>query len=94
MQLELTVNLRGQFVSVGAFIEIPEMFRQCFEPMKVCTDVYLAGMLNEVSVAESRIIMKTREDAAEIIAKNIADMLVDEMKKHDTRNGYTKDQQE
>ena len=91
MKIELIVKVNGQFYNYGAGRVIDELQRECFEPLKTCTDVQLAGMLGEVSVEQSKLVMKTREDAAKILADELADMIVRSMKQNDTHNGYKVD---
>jgi len=90
MKLLLRVIAQGRYSSVGAEIEISEMQQKCFEPLRTADDPALAYINGERSAgsAEAKVVMKTRDDAAEIMAKEIARMLVREMKKNDTHNGY------
>ena len=92
MKLSLRVDVDGLYWNGGACIEIPEMFRECFEPLKTCDDpivAYATGDTFSYDVIQN--VMKTREDAAEILAKELSIMIVNEMKKHDTHNGYSKE---
>ena len=89
MRLNLRVDIDGMYWNGGACIEVPEMFRKCFEPMKTCDDPIVAYATGDTFKDETiKIVMKTRDDAAEILAKELANMIIDEMKKNDTHNGY------
>jgi hypothetical protein len=88
MKLSLKVMVDGRYNSTGAGMEIPELFRECFEPIDACDDEFIAIAVGGVSHKTAKIVMKTREDAAEILAKELANMIVFEMKKNDTKNGY------
>ena len=93
MKISLRLDVNGMYGDWGAIVEIPELFRQTFAPMKTC-DELLVAMATGDMIAESsecRIVMETRKDAAEILAKELARMIVGEMKKGDTHNGYNLD---
>jgi len=87
MELELIVRLRGQYESFGACIEIPELYRKEFEKIDVCTYAAIAPLVGGVTKEVGKIVMKTREDAADVLAKYVSEMLVNEMKKNDTVDG-------
>lgn len=93
MKLSLRVNVNGMYWNGGACIEVPEMFRQCFEPMKTCDEPMVAMATGDMLAGceKQRVVMKTREDAAEVLAKELAHLIVSEMQKHDTHNGYEKE---
>jgi hypothetical protein len=93
MRLSLRVDIDGMYWRGGACMEIPEMFRQCFEPMRSGDVPIFSQLAGEVSSEEVRMVMKTREDAADILAKELAKMIVSEMKKKDTHNGYANQSQ-
>jgi len=93
MKLHLEVVVQGRFGRGGVTIEIPELIRECFEPLKVSDEPLMAwvgGGVVESSQA-CRTVLKTRKDAAEILSKNITEMLLAEMGKRDTHNGYGKE---
>lgn len=91
MKLTVTVRANGRFCDAQASIVVPEPLEQCFEPMKVAVDPFLAGALDEKTCAEAEIKIKLREDAANYIAKALTDLLTQEMRKYDTLNGYYQD---
>ena len=88
MRLRITVNAEGQYWNGGAEIKIDEPMSKCFEPMKSGDAEIFSALAGDLCEAEAKIVMKTREDAAEYIAKHLAEHLLDEMKKNDTHNGY------
>ena len=88
MKISLQVSVNGMHWSGGAGIDVPELFRECFAPMRVCDDALLAVATGDVMQKEAEIIMKTREDAADILAKELSRLIVDAMRKNDTYNGY------
>lgn len=92
MDLEVTVRARGRYWNGGAIARVPDPMAKAFEPLKT-TDEPLMALLAGDAVAgsyEVREVMNIREDAAEYLSKKIAHMLLGEMRKHDTRNGYAK----
>lgn len=95
MKLSLRVDVDGHFFHGGACRDIPEMVQQCFEPMKTCDDAMSALISRDKSYdqVEANVIMKTRVDAANMLAKELAEMIVHEMKKCDTHNGYKVEEQ-
>lgn len=90
MDIELIVRVNGQFLSVGYAMKVPEQFEQTFEPLCTCDDALIAYATGDklAGSQEVNIIMKTRDDAADVIAKALAELLVNAMKKHDSHNGY------
>ena len=88
MRLRVTVNADGQYFNGGAEIVIDEPMSKCFEPMRSGDAGVFSAIAGDLCEEKARIVMKTRDDAAEYIAKHLAELLVDEMKKNDTHNGY------
>jgi len=88
MKINLSVRVDGMYSNFGAGIEIPELYTRCFEPLKTCDDVMVAMATGDVMEDAARVIMKTREDAAEILSKELTKLIVSVMKKNDTHNGY------
>jgi len=90
MKLELTVQLKGEYWRGGAMVEIPELLVESFQPMRT-TDIpemtYIAGELIAGS-EKSMKVLKLREDAAKILSEHLTRMILDEMSKKDTHNGY------
>jgi hypothetical protein len=86
MDINVNVRINGHYFSVAAGVKIPEQYEKCFQPLKTCDEPLMAMVTGEkLSGVE---VMRTREDAADVISKELAKILVDEMKKHDTHNGY------
>lgn len=91
MKLTLKVLAEEQEFRCGIVKDIPDMFREAFEPANV-TDDPLFCIAGE-GIAEERyanIVMKVREDAAKVLTKEIAEQLVAYMSQADTFNGYPK----
>ena len=91
MRIELKVLVDGIHWSGGASVEIPEIFRKTFEPLKLCDDPMIAYITGDIvnNSMPAKTIMKTRDDAAQILAKELTRLIVAEMQKNDTQNGYT-----
>ncbi len=90
MKIELMARVNGMRFSYEAGIEVSDVQRECFEPLKT-NDEPWACVADGGVMAHSEavnIVMKTREDAADIIAKELAKVIVSAMKKNDTHNGY------
>lgn len=88
MNITLCVTVAGQNPSVSMCTNLDEVQRRCFAPLKTSDDRLIGALAGDVSDVEARIIIKTRKDAAQIIAKELAEMIVNEMKKNDTHDGY------
>lgn len=90
MRLQLRVDVDGMYWSGGAISQIPDLYYQAFEPLKTCDDSIIAYATGENLAGSEEVhrVMKIREDAAEILAGEITRMILAEMKKHDTNNGY------
>ena len=88
MKIRLRVNVDGPFWNGGAVIDVPDLVCQHFEPLKTCDLPFVANLLGEMTCEEGEAIIAVREDAAEILAKEISRMIVSEMSKNDTHNGY------
>lgn len=91
MNITLCVHLSGQNPTVSHCKNLDEVQRKCFAPLKTSDDRLLGALAHEDTEADARIIIKTRKDAAEIIAKELSILIVNEMKKNDTHNGYEND---
>ena len=88
--MRLHVDVDGQYWSGGAIVPVPELQQRCFEPLKTCDDGLVALVLGESLKKEETAVIKTREDAAEILAKELTHIILNQMKKNDTHNGYPK----
>ena len=91
MKLSVRVDIDGMYWSGGAIMEVPELVCQQFEPMKTCDDPYIAMATGEISKAQAKVVIRTREDDAKILAEHLTKMLIAEMRKNDTHNGYGED---
>lgn len=88
MKINLTVSINEQFYTGGAGMEVPDILEQAFEPLKVTDDRLLATVLNEKTMDEARIVLRFRENAAKELAEAMASLILDEMRKNDTLDGY------
>lgn len=92
MKMKLRVDCNGMFFDGGAIVEVPEFIHQCFEPARSCDDAAMC-FINGGLPAESqelKKVIKVRENAAKDLADHLASMIVAEMSKNDTHNGYPK----
>ena len=90
MEIRLTVTAKGRFWNGGACIDVDDPMSEVFEPLKTCDDPIMQ-LINGEILAESttaRSVLKIRKDAADYLANKISDLLLKEMKKNDTHNGY------
>lgn len=87
-KMDITISLRGRYGEFSAGKTIHALYYQCFEPL-ASGDVPIISAINkEVSEDEVKMKMKIRKNTADIIAKEIAEFLVNAMKSKDTHNGY------
>lgn len=92
MELKICATVNGEYGSYVACKNIPDYQIKCFKPLRISDDAmasYISGDCLAGSL-EAEIVIKTREDTAEQIAKELAKMIVHYMKKNDTYNGYRK----
>ncbi len=88
--LRLVVELSGQHHDrIGVCIEIPEIMQREFEPLR-SGDVKELMMIRggDVCNEQRKIVIKQREDSAKILSEYIAKLILDEMSKNDTHDGY------
>ncbi|MFH1020895.1 MAG: hypothetical protein V1782_09860 [Pseudomonadota bacterium] len=93
MKIRLRVDVDGMYWDGGAVVEIPELFCRQFEPLKTTDDPMFYGAPNvsgEISEESAQVVLKAREDAAEILSTQLTAMIISEMGKNDTHNGYRK----
>ena len=90
MKLRLSVDIDGRYWSGAVAVDVPELVCQQFEPLKICDDPYIAMATGEFPMRgeAAKVVIKTREDAAKILAEQLAEMIVAQMRKNDTHNGY------
>lgn len=93
--MKISVTARSES---GGYFEvcasIADVFVEAFEPLKTCDDGVLAMVTLELvpgSVAFERK-LKLREDAASKISSALTRMLLEQMQKADTHNGWPKDE--
>ena len=92
MNLSLRLDVEGRYGHWAAAMEIPELYREEFEPLRTCDDPVIAMTLGEAMDAKARKVIKARKDAADILARELAKMIVEAMERNDTHNGYRKEQ--
>ena len=92
MLLRLRLDVEGRYFNGGAVVEVPELMREEFEPLRTCDDPVTARITGDVvaKTAAVKIAIKKRKDSAEILAKELAEMILNEMRKDDEHNGYRK----
>lgn len=90
MRLRLSVSIDGMYFKGGAAVEIPELMRQEFAPLKVCDEPILSFATGDLLAhsEEVKIVIKKREDSAKILAEELTRLILNEMGKSDTSNGY------
>lgn len=90
MKLELSCYVDGFQFTGGAAVQVPEPFIECFQPLRVSDDALLSalefGAIACSATHERR--LKLRRNAAEIIAKQLTDLIIEQMEAQDTVNGY------
>lgn len=90
MKLRIHIAFDGQYTVGSTSIEVPEMQTACFAPLKTTSD-YLSslatGDLHSSSEVARRVI-KTRRNAAEYLAGELAKEIEKIMRRRDTLNGY------
>ena len=89
-EIELIARVRGVYETFGGCIKVPSLMYEAFEPLKTGDDPIMGIVSGEVyrESEEAKRIIKVREDAAKILADELAALIVSEMKKYDTHNGY------
>ena len=94
MRIQISINANGMYWRGGASVELDELQSQCFEPLKTCSEPIMAYVAGDklASSEEVRMVIKTREDAAKILSEELAALIISEMKKNDTHDGYTKEE--
>lgn len=92
MKLKLIIYVDGMYFRGGAAVDIPELMRKEFDPLKTCDDAIASLATGDMlgQSREAKIVIKTREDSAKILAERLTRMIVNEMKKNDEHNGYKK----
>jgi len=90
MKLQLRADVQGMYFSGGAIVDIPELLTEAFEPLKICDDPMFSAICREPMPhsEEVKMVMKIRENAADILSKELTKLILGEMSKLDTSNGY------
>ncbi len=96
MTMRLTVYLDDGHKNSSAAIKISGLYEEAFEPIRT-NDHPLMCLMEPGSMALSSqavtIKRKLREDAAEVLAKELAKVLIRQMEQYDYHNGYQKENQ-
>lgn len=96
MTTRLTVYLGDGHKTASAAIAISGMYEEAFEPIRT-NDNPLMCMLEPGSTTMSSqsyvAKRKLRKDAADVLAKELAMVLLQQMEQYDTHNGYKKENQ-
>ena len=94
MKTEIVISgkIAGPFDNFFAACEVPALMYEAFEPMKSTDEPLLAFALGEHLAGSKTMhgVIKIREDAARILAEELATMLVAAMASRDLKNGYKK----
>lgn len=95
MKMKIKVEIEGEIYQGPAILNIPELVTRQFDPLATTDYFDMAVNSDEFMIdsIEAKAIIKCREDAAKILAKEIANYLVKDMSKLDTHNGYSKKDQ-
>lgn len=91
MDIRLTVQVDGMYFNGGASIKIDEqLYYDVFEPVKTCDDMMLAVVTGDSLIGSKPVERKLvlRKHAAKDISEAITKLLIMEMSKKDTHNGY------
>ena len=93
--MRLTLTASEEFFSESVGIEIDNVFRKEWEPLRT-TDIFELGAFPRITgevmadSEEAQIVVKMRKDAAREIANALTEMIIDLMSTRDTFNGYKK----
>lgn len=88
MKINLSVRINDQFYTGGADMEVPDILEQAFEPLRKTDEPFLAAVLGESTMVEAQIVLRFRKNAAKELSEAIAGLILEEMQKNDTLNGY------
>ncbi len=88
MRISVTISDERWGYSYAAQFEIASAYELAFQPLRMSTDPYIAGVMGEFTEVEAKAFLNLREGVAEEIAEAITKVLMKEMKSHDTLNGY------
>ena len=90
MKLSLHVTIDGMHYGGRFGVNIPEQLEQAWEPKDKCDDAIMkyVGGSNVATRDEMVMVMRMRKDAAETLAKQLTELIVEAMSQKDTTNGY------
>ena len=89
MKLSIRINASGRYWSGGTAIEIAEPLVQVFDPIRA-TDIPLMALAGEVIEGSPAVkqVLIMRKHVAEELSEAFTTLLMKEMRKYDTHNGY------
>lgn len=90
MKMILDVRMDGMHFSGGASVEIEEAMQYTFEPINTCDDPLLTPINGEFDAGSYEVqkVIKVRDGYANYLAEQLARLIIKEMSKNDTHNGY------
>lgn len=90
--MKILVIIDGTHHSYRASKDITDLQQKEFAPLRTCDDRSVAMVTGELIPGSeaARVIMKTRRDAAKILAEELTEIIIDSMRANDTHNGYKK----
>jgi len=86
----LKVSLESPYGSFYAAIDVPDICRKEFQPLRTCDDAIISMITDSDSGEAAEIVIRARKDAAKILANDLAEVIVKAMERNDTHNGYKK----
>jgi hypothetical protein len=94
MELQLSVVANcGRDGTFHSSTKLPNAFIEAFEPMRTCDDRRLAMATAELVPGDAAYMRKRklREDIAQYLSTALTRMLLEQMRRADTHNGWPKD---
>lgn len=89
MKLEITVTVCGRYFRGGAAMEVPESLVEAFNQLDTTTEPLFSSFGTELHNGEShKRVIKLRREAAKEISDALTRVLMNQMAKNDTMNGY------
>ncbi|MBV1929825.1 MAG: hypothetical protein KUG81_09990 [Gammaproteobacteria bacterium] len=88
MKILINVRVEGIAGNFVAGVDVQDVFRVCFKPLRSGDVPLISAFDGEVSSSEAARQMELRKDAAKIIADDLAGLIVSAMRSKDTHNGY------
>lgn len=92
-EIVLNVSYNGMYTNAAATVSVADVYQYCFEPLHTTDDPLLSAAPSQPQKdgPAAQQVLKARKDAADILARHIAEMIVFAMGKDDTHNGYPKE---